>query len=138
MPQKIPRVQRLEQRFEPLRSQIAYHERGETRHGAGIEQRVPAEIVVKAETQPRTPGIFESGASALDAATYQRAILFGGTGELRYLEQGLVGRNQDAAQEDVLDHKWVRVVDGLFIAAGALYKFDEPEVASVLGVRRTF
>ena len=91
MPEKVLRVQRPEQDLEPPRA--ARHERGETRHRAGLKRRVPAEISVEAEPQLRAPRILEAAAPALYPGGDLLAIA--GTDDFGYIEQGLVGRYQD-------------------------------------------
>ena len=135
MSEKLRGVKRPEQAPEPSRA--ARHKRGEPRHRAGPQRLILTEIAVQAEAHLRAPGTFEAIASALCPPGDLCAFVVWRADSFRYLQERLVGGNQDGGKEHVLYQKRVRVVDDLFVATGALYQLDEPEVAVVLGVGGT-
>ena len=96
-----------------------------------------AHVEVEREAELGVPRAVKTALPALHPLGDLAALFGGCSGEFRDPEQRLVGGDQDAADQDVLDQERVSGGhDHCVVVTSLLEQLDQPEIAVVLLVRR--
>jgi hypothetical protein len=111
MPDGILRVEGLQHLPQPFPTQAAGHQRREPGHRADPYRLPGPQVVVQAQLRVGVPAGLQAVAAPLRPGRDLGQLLDGGADDLAYAQQGLVGGDEDGAEEHVLDEERVGLVD---------------------------